>query len=793
MLEQIGVSRMKKLLSIITILSLLIPHAVFADSVAQSQRMLNQLGYNAGPVDGAYGGKTKRALEAFYAESGGSFDGKLDANELTDLQNALKGSGNYCKAPKLTNLESSAQSKAFDFSKKFTAITTNIPFFQRGTKGRLATDTETYDSDPYIVAVGDINLDGISDLMIDYIETQTPPIILIGTSSGTFDKINLGEEATRRHIREGQFIDLNQDNYPDFVGFTTSDHVEYFERNGIVNLPAGEPDIILFNKGGQEFDIITPPEAYQNDVNHGGFVSDINADGMVDIISLTEANGKATYPILQLQNNEFQLADKPLPQLVTNHWIEDGEAGDLNGDGIDDYVISLEIPYFERDPSFDLSEHIENHRTLLVIYGDRDQDFSDNQSFTIGEYWFDVETLTEFFKSNKGDVKGESNLNKIPFGTANIDLVDINNDGRLDIIEGQFIAGWLTSGLQVYLNNQDCFRHATHQFFPNQQANRIADSNYATKYINNFYFQDINGDQLDDLVIQSLAIWNQQIDLGEANYPFLFLQDENGSFLPTSNTNVSELLDISNIVIGDFNGDGKMDLAGIEIGSEGPRVKAFLKNKHETKVINWYTSLRDDGYNAVLEGEDNFAVASDFQIIASSHEDITKEGVKGREELVYQFSKDFIYIKGTVTLLGNDRVYVNFKEPYESGLKTITFGSHDKLIISWKEQKLDKLITSWKKQKLISNEKFDRDVKSMQKKLLCLQSAFNKKNMGELLSKSDMLLMSKAFKNDQKPKNKSNLIRAGLNPILVNKNKKYLLRLINFTGNVETFCSKPIK
>jgi hypothetical protein len=28
---------------------------------------------------------------------------------------------------------------------------------------------------------------------------------------------------------------------------------------------------------------------------------------------------------------------------------------------------------------------------------------------------------------------------------------------------------------------------------------------------------------------------------------------------------------------------------------------------------------------------------------------------------------------------------------------------------------------------------------------------------------------------------------------LVNKNKKYLLRLINFTGNVETFCSKPIK
>jgi hypothetical protein len=53
--------------------------------------MLNQLGYNAGPVDGAYGGKTKRALEAFYAKSGGSYDGKLNANELADLNAAMEG------------------------------------------------------------------------------------------------------------------------------------------------------------------------------------------------------------------------------------------------------------------------------------------------------------------------------------------------------------------------------------------------------------------------------------------------------------------------------------------------------------------------------------------------------------------------------------------------------------------------------------------------------------------------------------------------------------------------------
>ena len=81
----------KKLLSTLTILTLLIPHAVFADTVAQSQRMLNQLGYNAGPVDGAYGGKTKRALEKFYTDLGSIYDGKLDANEFIDLNAAMEG------------------------------------------------------------------------------------------------------------------------------------------------------------------------------------------------------------------------------------------------------------------------------------------------------------------------------------------------------------------------------------------------------------------------------------------------------------------------------------------------------------------------------------------------------------------------------------------------------------------------------------------------------------------------------------------------------------------------------
>ena len=72
---------------------LLCASQAMSNDVVKTQKMLNQLGYNAGPVDGAYGGKTKRALEAFYAKSGGSFDGKLDANEVADLTAAMSRAG----------------------------------------------------------------------------------------------------------------------------------------------------------------------------------------------------------------------------------------------------------------------------------------------------------------------------------------------------------------------------------------------------------------------------------------------------------------------------------------------------------------------------------------------------------------------------------------------------------------------------------------------------------------------------------------------------------------------------
>ena len=75
---------------ILSTILLIMSHSIAqAGVVDESQKLLNQLGYNAGSVDGIYGGKTERALIQFYKDRAGKFDGRLSSNELNDLYSAV--------------------------------------------------------------------------------------------------------------------------------------------------------------------------------------------------------------------------------------------------------------------------------------------------------------------------------------------------------------------------------------------------------------------------------------------------------------------------------------------------------------------------------------------------------------------------------------------------------------------------------------------------------------------------------------------------------------------------------
>ena len=77
-------------IGLFVIASLIAATSVNADAITtKAQRALNALGYNAGPVDGVMGAKTRTALDQAFAAAGGSWGPELDASDLAFLYDLL--------------------------------------------------------------------------------------------------------------------------------------------------------------------------------------------------------------------------------------------------------------------------------------------------------------------------------------------------------------------------------------------------------------------------------------------------------------------------------------------------------------------------------------------------------------------------------------------------------------------------------------------------------------------------------------------------------------------------------
>lgn len=428
---------------------------------------------------------------------------------------------------------------------------------------------------PEIKAVGDLNNDGIDDLIIDYYETAVQPLVLLGSQSGIFQQLQYDEpSAARRHIRNGELADLNNDGFLDFVGFTTGDPGErWIAQVGTdygVSIPRGQSDLVLMNVQGSDFVEFSVPEVRVNDWNHGGSTGDINNDGFIDVLPLSEGEQERTVPLENIDGNNFVLGDSEYGSDISYYLTPDLDAGDLNNDGLIDIVVALQN---QNDRSPDGNNQI---GMLRVIYGDGDFDFSDNSKSIFGDMWLSqqqasqLENNTSTAQAGSGMVEGT-----VITGPTNVEIIDVDSDGLNDILLGQFITTsglWVTSGFKFYKNTGSEFVDATSIYFPNQQTNRNVDfadpSEFSTPYIHNFLQNDINGDGLLDLVLQHDGKSNWHDVNGNRDYPYIFINSNNQQFLPVERSLVEELVQLDDIVTGDFNGDGQQDLLGIDAGSK---------------------------------------------------------------------------------------------------------------------------------------------------------------------------------------------------------------------------------
>ena len=296
----------------------------FAGPVNDAQRMLNQLGYNAGPVDGAYGGKTRTALEEFYADNGSSYDGKLDANEVSDLTTAMEAAG--VEVP----------------------FTSGIEYENQGSLVFPKTDIDIVKSRywwQHTPIINDFNGDGIDDIWITGVQQNlgdhnpdalhtgdicgdkgycegsgSLPSMFLGTASG---KYVLNDEMVVDNRKEpGQssplqtlVADFNGDGKLDiFVADVGMGNWNGYKDSYFLSQPDGK----LVESSLTHLDNIA--EAF----NHGAATGDIDGDGDMDIVWAYE--GK----LVCLMNNGV---GKMKTRTCGNITAFGMELADIDGDG----------------------------------------------------------------------------------------------------------------------------------------------------------------------------------------------------------------------------------------------------------------------------------------------------------------------------------------------------------------------------------------------------------------------------------------------------------------------------
>ena len=91
---------------------------ISANDVFTAQRLLTELGYSPGPIDGAYGGKTKKAFVELYKDQNMIFDGVVDKNELELLKKLIaKNNRPMPKRPVGINAKKAGKKKALPLLK----------------------------------------------------------------------------------------------------------------------------------------------------------------------------------------------------------------------------------------------------------------------------------------------------------------------------------------------------------------------------------------------------------------------------------------------------------------------------------------------------------------------------------------------------------------------------------------------------------------------------------------------------------------------------------------------------
>jgi len=442
-----------------------------------------------------------------------------------------------------------------------------MPLFENGSKYGVGIK-------PYAVATSDVNGDGIPDLVTANYESDTVSVLL-GKPDGTFaPSVAYDVDAQPQSIVIGDF---NGDTRLDIaVGSTntisilegTGDGsfkpaVEYIADRGPYTLAAGDvngdniSDLVVVNYNSNNVSILlgSAQSGVQlitgNDLSVGtnpvfAAVGDFNGDGRLDLAIANEGtNEHAAYEASILSGNgdgtfqtavHYQLNGKPSSLAI----------GDFNGDGKWDVAVTdseanqVSILCGKGDGTFDLSgTYAVGTSPSSIAAGDFNGDGKPDLAVAnlLGN------SVSILLGTGDGQFTPAVNYGTGGF-TQSVVIADFNNDGKQDVAVASYIPDTDVNQVSVLQGNGDGTLKASIQY-------EVGDQPLSA------IVADFNGDGKQDTAVANFGEQSISLLLGKGDGKF-----EEAVRYSTGKKPIS-------IAVGDFNGDGKPDIVVANSGQDG--------------------------------------------------------------------------------------------------------------------------------------------------------------------------------------------------------------------------------
>ena len=358
---------MRTLGAIAAIFMLCTSGQAFAQGTAAVQSALTLLGYDPGPVDGAWGGKTRTALEGFYADNGGTFSGELGAQDYRTLLGALQ--------LRIEAEHGPVEVQTFDVAAHFQPIQdVRFPKQYVFSEGADQPARPEFNFAVFHPFVHDLDGDGCDDVLAQFMDSHAHPYVIRGRPGSIDDGrfvAELAEDIPKtRAIRNAAIRDIDGDGKPDFVGFTAPHGLD-----GLGYVPRPEQELVI-PQGGEAWLTQTPVYA------HGGLVGDVNGDGLADIFAIDEDGNNRRHALLG--DGEGSFSERRRVNVLPGDFIFDAESADLNGDGIDDFVFTTSRNY-KREKQVSPARASQDG-TLAIALGERGKSIDQLQFTRLGTH-----------------------------------------------------------------------------------------------------------------------------------------------------------------------------------------------------------------------------------------------------------------------------------------------------------------------------------------------------------------------------------------------------------------------